>query len=199
MKSKALKISFSVCLSVIAISCLGLYFFIAVSNQEKESHLLEVANKVVNNNVIIGVDGSQEEEVFSVNEVEKHEDIIGKIIIPKINVEAPIKEGTTQEVLKEAVGHFSNTNYWNGNVALASHNRGTYAHYFENINKLNINDEIIYQTKAGTRKYKVVNIKEIQEDDLSVLNNTNNNCITLITCIKNKKEMRLCVKASEII
>ena len=61
----------------------------------------------------------------------------GAIEIPKLNIKAPIREGTTLSILKNSVGHFSNSSLWNGNVAIASHNRGNcVAHYFENINKL---------------------------------------------------------------
>ena len=46
-----------------------------------------------------------------------------KIEIPKINLIAPIAENTTQEVMKEYVGHFENTASWKGNIGLAAHNR----------------------------------------------------------------------------
>ncbi len=48
---------------------------------------------------------------------------IWTIEIPKINLAAPIAKGTSQEILKEYVGHFENTKYWNGNIGLAAHNR----------------------------------------------------------------------------
>lgn len=46
-----------------------------------------------------------------------------KIEIPSINLEAPIREGTSQNVLYTSVGHFENTNLFDGNVGLAAHNR----------------------------------------------------------------------------
>lgn len=45
------------------------------------------------------------------------------IEIPKINLIAPISEGTTQEIMSKYVGHFENTSVWEGNVGLAAHNR----------------------------------------------------------------------------
>lgn len=204
MKSKTLKIVFSVLISVIVVICIILYLYIQYKNKKCKNQLLNLAENIISENI---VNLNQEEiskekiieekEVFSAEKLEEDKNIIGKIIMPKINVEAPIKEGTSQEILKESVGHFSNTNYWNGNVALASHNRGSYAHYFENINKLDLGDEITYQTKLGTRIYIIDEIKQIPETDLSVLENTNKNTITLITCITNKPNLRLCVKAIE--
>ena len=69
--------------------------------------------------------------------------------------------------------------------------------YISNSNKLQINDEIIYQTKLGTRVYIVTEINQISENDLSVLEKSNKNILTLITCVKDKKNLRLCVQASE--
>lgn len=199
MKRKALKYVFSVLLSIIIIACIVFYVYIEHKNKQNESELLGIADDIVSEKIVEnGVEEDcVEEEVFSVEKISEDKNVLGKVIIPKIKVEAPIKEGTTANVLKESVGHFSQTNYWTGNVALASHNRGTYAHYFEKINQLDLNDEIIYQTKLGTRIYKVSNIEEISEEDFSVLNDTDENTITLITCIKNKSNMRLCVQATE--
>ncbi|MBO5348249.1 MAG: class D sortase [Clostridia bacterium] len=226
MKNKTLKYMFSVLLSVIVISCLISYIYIRNKNANTKTQLLSLANTIINENIVnsgmseniskneqssntlnseqlANISKSEErknikeKEVFSVEKISQDNNVLGKIKIPKIEVEAPIKEGTTSDVLKQSVGHFSNTSYWNGNVALASHNRGTYAHYFENLDKLSLNDEIIYQTKLGTRIYVVNKIDQISEKDLSVLNNNNENTITLITCIKNKPNLRLCVKAIE--
>ena len=43
----------------------------------------------------------------------------------------------------------------------------------------------------------VEEIKEIKSTDWSIITQTSENIITLITCIKNKPNLRLCVKAVE--
>lgn len=48
---------------------------------------------------------------------------IWQIEIPKIDLIAPIEEGTNKEVMNKYVGHFENTEKWNGNIGLAAHNR----------------------------------------------------------------------------
>ena len=53
----------------------------------------------------------------------KREERIWEIEIPSIDLIAPIAQGTTQEVMLEYVGHFENTNFWEGNIGLAAHNR----------------------------------------------------------------------------
>ena len=75
-----------------------------------------------------------------------------------------------------------------GNIALASHNEGSYAHYFSRINELEDNEEIIYMTNKGERRYKVCESKIIKETE---------NIITLITCVKGQDENRLCVIGKE--
>lgn len=46
-----------------------------------------------------------------------------QVEIPIIGLIAPIAEGTTQEIMREYVGHFEHTNLWKGNIGLAAHNR----------------------------------------------------------------------------
>ena len=120
-----------------------------------------------------------------------------RIFISKINLDAPISEGTEKEVLRRAVGHFKETPEWNGNVALAAHNRGYKYNFFQEIKRLEIGDTIEYQTEHGVRKYEVVKKAKIKETDLSCLENTKENKLTLITCVENMPEYRLCIQATQ--
>ena len=127
------------------------------------------------------------------------EETIGKLKIPKLEIEAEIKEGIDLETLANSIGHFKNSSLWDGNVALASHNRGSsVAHYFEGIHLLDVGDEIIYITNMGERRYQVFSQKEISNTDWSVTLNTDENIITLITCVTGQPEKRLCVQAEEV-
>lgn len=84
-----------------------------------------------------------------------------------------------------------------GNVVLASHNEGSYAHYFEKIKELQNGEEIIYITNMGERRYKVCESKIIDETNVKVLEDTKENIITLITCVKGKRNLRQCVIGRE--
>lgn len=134
--------------------------------------------------------------------IEKHEnDVVGILSIEKLNIEAPIKEGTTQAIMKTSVGHFTESDFWNGNVSLASHNGGTNMHYFQDIHTLQINDEIKYKTELGEKIYKVQSVEKISDTDWSkVIGNSEKktNTITLITCINGQPDYRLCVRGIEI-
>ena len=74
-----------------------------------------------------------------------------EIEIPKIDLVAPISEGTSQEVMLEYVGHFEDTNLLNGNVGLAAHNRGYPINYFSRLKELEVGDEIIYKQGYETK------------------------------------------------
>lgn len=140
------------------------------------------------------IDATNDEKIDLIDKANKW-----RIEIPKINVDAPIKVGTSQEILATAVGHFENTTSWNGNVPLAGHNRGYKCNFFANLKKLDSGDKIIYHTKDRTREYKVVLNKIIKQTDWTYIKGTNDNRITLITCVENMREYRRCVQAVEII
>ncbi len=132
------------------------------------------------------------------NKSEETEENIWQIEIPKINLVAPISEGTSQEVMLEFVGHFENTSEWSGNIGLAAHNRGYPINYFSRLKELKEGDKIIYKSENGTRTYSVNLIKIIEDTDWSYLQKTKDNRITLITCVENQPIKRLCVQGAEI-
>ena len=135
-------------------------------------------------------------DVFSVDETDRN--IIGYISIEKIGLEkAPIADGTDSKTINKYVGHFENTSYLEGNVCLCSHNRGNNAAYFGGLKNLNKGHIITYITKYETKEYEVKEVRKIEETDLSVLEQTEENQITLITCIENQRNLRLCVVGIE--
>lgn len=175
---------------------------------KKAYTLIESSNETVNKNKIIQGEFVEKLSNMEINNSQTLNGIIGEngiigvLLIPKLNIEAPIRDGTSQEIMKTSVGHFTESDYWNGNVSFASHNGGTNAHYFEKIHLLNENDEIKYITKLGTKTYKVQEIKRIKSTDWSmVMANSeldSKNTVTLITCINGFDNYRLCVRGIEM-
>ena len=125
--------------------------------------------------------------------------MLGILTIEKIGLKATVKEGTTDEILLNYIGHIEETATYDGNIGLAGHNRGYKNSYFARINELEEGDIVTYKTKFYTRQYKVDNLEVIYETDWSLLRNTEENKITMITCIANKKNQRLCVQATEVV
>lgn len=70
--------------------------------------------------------------------------------------------------------------------------------YFKNLKELNYGDIIIYNTKYGTRKYEVSEIKIIKDTDWTHLEDKNENTITLITCLEDEPEYRRCIQGIEM-
>jgi sortase A len=123
---------------------------------------------------------------------------IGTLSIPKINVNnIKVYEDESLENMSKGIGHFRSTSAWDGNVAFAAHNRGTIG-YFGKIHTLRNGDKIEYRTVYGLRTYEVFFVGQIRETDLSRLNRTDENIVTLITCVNDIPELRWCVQAREV-
>ena len=131
-------------------------------------------------------------------QLEEIKEDLWQIEIPKINLIAPIAEGTSQEVMLEYVGHFENTAQWEGNIGLAAHNRGYPINYFSKLKELKNGDKVIYKSKDGTKMYSINFIKIIEDTNWSYLEKTKENKITLITCVENEPSQRLCIQGIEI-
>lgn len=118
--------------------------------------------------------------------------------IPKINLRADIKEGTTKEIMDDYIGHFEETTKEKGNVGLAAHNRGYKNNYFQDLKKLKEGDIIFYNYQGRTIEYEVTKHVIIKDTDWSYLEETEENKITLITCVENEPEYRRCIQGEEI-
>lgn len=119
------------------------------------------------------------------------------IKIPAINLAANIEEGTSQEVMELYVGHFEETSKFVGNVGLAAHNRGYTYNYFERLKELKNGDEIEYGYHGQVKRYQVEKQMIIKDTDWTNLENTEENRITLITCVENEPSYRRCVFGRE--
>jgi len=110
--------------------------------------------------------------------------IIGIISISKINVKVAIAEGVDTETLKYSVGHFKGTPLPDekGNFCIAGHRSYTYGEFFNRLDELQIDDEITIETKNREYKYRVYEKKVVEPSEISVLDNTKDPIITLVTC-----------------
>ncbi|MBR1497168.1 MAG: class D sortase [Oscillospiraceae bacterium] len=123
---------------------------------------------------------------------------LGTLSIPAISLNVGIYEGTDSTAMAKGAGHFEESSIWNGNVAFASHNRGSSA-YFGKIHTLNVGDTITLNTKLGTRTYAVVSVSKVDETDRTQLASTADNRLTLYTCVINERDYRWCVVAKEVV
>ena len=121
---------------------------------------------------------------------------LGTLGIPTLGLSVRVYQGTDADALRNGVGHFADTSIWDGNVAIAGHNRGV-NNYFGKIHTLNVGDTIQLTTRLGTRSYEVCSVAKISADDTSVLNDSTENIITLITCVMDQPDYRWCVQARQ--
>jgi sortase A len=104
----------------------------------------------------------------------------GRIEISTIGLEAMILEGTDARTLRRAVGHIPGTPLpgQQGNVAITGH-RDTFFRPLRNIRK---DDEIRLTTLSGSYRYWVDSIKVVEAKDMGVLDNSEDEILTLVTC-----------------
>ena len=116
--------------------------------------------------------------------IEGKEGSIGIISIPKIDLNVVLSEGVDASVLKYAVGHFAGTPMPGdkGNFCVAGHRSYTYNEYFNRLDELDKGDKIIVTTMAGEFQYEVYESKVVEPEEISVLDNTEDEEITLVTC-----------------
>lgn len=132
----------------------------------------------------------------------KNGDIIGRILIPKINVDLPIIENASQENLKIGAVHISETPYpWEiGNCFISAHRSWTYGKLFNRLEELNTEDIIQINTSQGNFIYKIYKIEIVLPNNNEVfyqLRGKHN--ITLTTCTPLYKATHRLIVYGEII
>ena len=173
-------------------------FFSNYQNFAQKSALrvgFEVQNSQINSNE--NKENIENENTEDIILEQSKEESSWYLEIPSINLKADIKEGTTKEILDDFIGHFEETKKDIGNVGLAAHNRGYKNNYFENLKKLKEGDLIYYQFEENKREYIVTKHTIIKDTDWSYLEDTEENTLTLITCVENEPEYRRCIQATQ--
>lgn len=175
-------------ISVLIFIFLNQKFFIK-QNQFFENSLEKIIPDHVNIELVMPNNNILQEKEYAENKEN------WQIEIPKINLIAPIAEGTSMNIMNKYVGHFEETPKSNGNIGLAAHNRGYEVNYFNNLKLLSKGDLIIYTYNGEISKYTVNEIGIIKDTDWSKLQESKQDKLTLITCLENKPEYRRYVQA----
>lgn len=137
----------------------------------------------------------QEEKKNDTNQVQNNKEnrmtsnleYIAVLKIPKIKLEKGLVAKDSKynnidygiKILKES----DSPDVINGNVILAAHSGTADISYFNNLDKLKTNDEVLILYNGKTYQYKIVNIYDIDKTGKAKINRNNNkSTITLITC-----------------
>ena len=175
-----------ICVIIIVLLLVGISIFLINNNNKKLANIQDIKTDDEFENVTY----DKVEDIWD-------DSVLGIITIEKIGLNATVKEGTSSEILLNYIGHIEETATYDGNIGLAGHNRGCENSYFARINELEKGDIIRYKTKFFDRIYVVDNIQVIYETDWTLLESTEENKLSLITCIASKRNQRLCVQATE--
>ena len=105
---------------------------------------------------------------------------IGELVIPRVRLSSIVLHGSDAQTLRHGPGHLENTPVpgEHGNVAIAGH-RDT---FFRQLREVKMGDDVFMNTPRGRFRYQVTSAQVVAPHDISVLDHTDDDVITLITC-----------------
>lgn len=108
------------------------------------------------------------------------DDGLTRVSIPKINLDLIVVEGTSHKALRIGPGHLKNTPAPGelGNSVISAH-RDT---FFRHIYELTKGDEIQVRRNGHIYTFQVTGRKIVEPSDISILRNTPDARLTLVTC-----------------
>lgn len=114
-------------------------------------------------------------------------DLMGYLIIDKINVRQPLYHGTSEEVLRDGVGHIEGTSLPIGGASthavLSGHRGLPSATLLSNLNKLEAGDTFTLMVMSEVLTYEVDQILVVEPDDMSAFEiYPEKDYVTLATC-----------------
>ena len=148
---------------LIGIVCLGLYGFFSVQARIEQSRL--------------------EDELYLPRPAHpgplttkyrlQEGDLFGRLEVPRLNMSVMVMEGIDPRTLRLGAGHIPGTP-----LAFAGH-RDT---FFRPLKDIKVDDTIRLTTPDGVIDYRVTNTKIVPPSDTSVLDETSDKTLVLVTC-----------------
>ena len=159
-------------------------------DEEKIDAMKEAAkkyNEQLSNVVSVNDENENNEQGESYADLLNIGESLGYITIPKIDVNLPIYNGTSQDVLSKGVGHMEQSSYPLGgestHCVLTGHRGLPSAVLFTDLDKLEIGDEFYLHVLDEILAYKVDQIKVVEPNesgDLEIIDGKD--YCTLVTC-----------------
>jgi sortase A len=107
-------------------------------------------------------------------------DNIGKLYIPKLEMELPIYHGTNEDELEKGIGHFA------GSVLLGEKDNSVLSGHrdtvFRRLGEVGKGDLLVVTTSAGEFTYKIKNVRIVDKEDRSVIVPKPKATLTVSTC-----------------
>ncbi len=130
--------------------------------------------------------GAGEKSVSSMNLIDVGA-ALGYIHIPRIDLEVPVYEGTSDAVLSQGIGHLTQTSYPLGGASthsvLSGHRGMAEKELFTNVDKIELGDQFYLHILDEILAYQVDQIRIVEPDEISDLSIVNGEDLcTLVTC-----------------
>lgn len=125
-----------------------------------------------------------EERQFTINNVQINRPGIGEefatLEIPSLDFSSSVIHGDSDAELRRGIGHFAGSTLpgENGNIIISAH-RDT---AFKALEHIKTDDEVLFTTEYGTYKYKVSEIKIVDDEDNYELRVLDYERLTMYTC-----------------
>ena len=115
--------------------------------------------------------------------------------IPALNIKAPVLEGTENEILAKAVGHFPGTGTpGSGNYCIAGHSSTLYKEYFNALKDIEEGAQmLLYDTEKHCYTYQMTEMFIVEPNEVWILNDFGDDRLTLVTCTDDGSQRRIVV------
>ena len=132
---------------------------------------------------------------------QNNEEIIGNLIIDKINLDMPLyniesKNNNIEEnitILKESILPPKEKSI----IFLAAHSGTSKISYFDNLDKLEINDTILLTINNTENVYEIKNIYKQKKNGYIHINKENKDQLILTTCDPNNNKYQLIINSTK--
>ncbi len=117
------------------------------------------------------------------------------IEIADLKIKAPVLEGTDNETLAKATGHFPETGaVGSGNYCIAGHSSTIYKEYFNNLKNVELGMEInLYNVEKECYTYVVTENFIVEPNEVWILNDFGDDRVTIVTCTDDGSQRQIVV------
>lgn len=170
-----------------------------VSRAEFSNMFMKIRDKYSVNDIVGNV--FENATALPLELLEIPEGAVGVLSIPSIGINnlSVVEDGEKLDNIKSLAGHFVNTPLFDGNVCISGHNFIDKSPWFGKLANIQEGAIITWKTQFGIRAYAVSVKQNIAAEDWNSLIDTDDNRITLITCLAGQSAThRIMVQAIEM-
>ncbi|MEM9256218.1 MAG: class D sortase [Pseudomonadota bacterium] len=107
-------------------------------------------------------------------------DVLGVLEIDSVGLKVPVYATNTDLVMDRGAGIIDGMSYPHelGNIGISGHRDG----YFRVLKDVKVGDALMLQTLEGPKRFRIDATKVVEISDLSLLQDTDDQIVTLVTC-----------------